>query len=271
VTIWGYEWAESVPGRLDRNIYFHDEEDPIPEGWPRTIEEFWKSIEKAYGDNRDRRVIVGPHMFTYQTQCRPWYETWDPRYERFVEIYSQHGMSEFFGNPRPLAAGKVQEGFFMQDGLKAGRRFGIIASSDTHNTRPGRSGRMRYSGGLVAFLAKDLTRESIWDAFWNRRVYAATNDRVFIDFTIDGHPMGEEFVATGKPRIRYAVHGCDDDFTVHLLRNNTEIRETAAKGESVAEEFTDETFDSGSWYYLRVVQANGEWAWSSPIWVDRAP
>ncbi|MCL5103416.1 MAG: DUF3604 domain-containing protein [Armatimonadetes bacterium] len=34
VTIWGYEWTSSEPGRLDRNIYFRDESCPIPEGWP---------------------------------------------------------------------------------------------------------------------------------------------------------------------------------------------------------------------------------------------
>ena len=30
--------------------------------------------------------------------------------------------------------------------------------------------------------------------------------------------------------------------------------------------------DDGSkanWYYVRVVQSNGQMAWSSPIWVDR--
>ena len=26
-----------------------------------------------------------------------------------------------------------------------------------------------------------------------------------------------------------------------------------------------------NWYYLRVVQANGQMAWSSPIWVDGKP
>ncbi len=38
-------------------------------------------------------------------------------------------------------------------------------------------------------------------------------------------------------------------------------------------EFTVEDDDGGSavnWYYVRVIQANGQLAWSSPIWVERA-
>jgi len=209
-------------------------------------------------------------MFTYKTKCRPWYETWDPRYERFAEIYSEHGMSEYMGNPRMLAGGDVQEGYFVQDGLKSGRRFGIIGSSDTHDSRPGRgSNSLRYRGGLVAFLAKDLTREAIWDAFWNRRVYAATTDRIYIDFSIDGHLMGEEYTATGKPRISYVVHGCDDKLDVYLIKNNSELKKTSTANGTVKKSFTDDSYAAASYYYLRVVQSNGECAWSSPIWVDR--
>ncbi|MHB9037141.1 MAG: CehA/McbA family metallohydrolase domain-containing protein [Armatimonadota bacterium] len=269
VTLWGYEWYETDPYRLDRNIYFRDEDCPIPEGWPATIDGFWKSIAKYFGDNKDHRVIVGPHMFTYKTTCRPWYETWDPRYERFAEIYSSHGMSEYYGNPRMLAGGNVQENYFVQDGLKHGRRFGVIASSDTHDSHPGRGLFGPQRGGLVAFLAKDLTRESIWDAFWNRRVYAATTDRIYIDFKIDGHAMGEEFKASGKLKISYTVHGCDDRLDVFLIKNNDVIRRPRTINGKIEESFMDNDYSDDSFYYLRVVQDDGEWAWSSPIWVDK--
>jgi len=270
VTIMGYEWSEMTPGRLDRNLYFHSEEDPIPD-YPATIGELWKSVEKLYGDNKDRRIIVGPHMFTYKTKAKPWYETWDTRYERFAEIYSEHGMSEFKGNPRMLAGGAVADAYFVQDGLKYGRRFGLIGSSDTHDSHPGRGGNsLIFHGGIVAFLAKDLTRESVWDAWWSRRVYAATTDRISVDFRIDGHAMGEEFAASGKPRIEYTVHGCDDKFDVFLIKNNDVIKTTRATKGSAKVSLVDDSYDKSSYYYLRVVQDNGEWAWSSPIWVDKA-
>ncbi|MHB9037140.1 MAG: DUF3604 domain-containing protein [Armatimonadota bacterium] len=269
VTIWGYEWVQQDPGRLDRNIYFRDEDCPIPEGWPRTIEGFWESVKKSYGENTDHRVIIGPHMFTYKTKAQPWYETWNTNYERFVEIYSTHGMSEYSGNPRMVAHGNVQENFFAQEGLKYGRKFGIIASSDNHDSHPGRSNFGPQRGGLVAFLAKDLTRESIWDAWWNRRVYATTTERIYIDFQIDGHVMGEEFKTANKPRISYTVHGCDDNFDVFLLKNCEVIKKSSTTNGTIKVDFRDKDFQGDSYYYLRVVQKDGEWAWSSPIWVDK--
>ncbi|MGC8863381.1 MAG: DUF3604 domain-containing protein [Armatimonadota bacterium] len=270
VTIWGFEWSETKPGRLDRNIYFRSEDVTVPDDWPSTIGDWWKMLERLYGDNNDHRVIVGPHIFTYKTAAKPWYETWDARYERFVEIYSEHGMSEFNGNPRMLAGGNVQEGYFVQDGLKYGRRFGIIACSDTHDSHPGRgSNSLVHHGGITAFLATDLTREGIWDAWWNRRVYATTGEHVYIDFRIDGHVMGEEFTASGKPRIDYTVHGCDDSFEVFVVRNNRVIASKRTTGGSVKDSFIDDAYEDSSYYYLRVVQDNGEWAWSSPIWVDK--
>jgi hypothetical protein len=122
----------------------------------------------------------------------------------------------------------------------------------------------------VAFLAESLTRESIWDALWNRRVYAATTDRIYFDFRIDGHPMGEEFAATGPPAITYAVHGCTDELTVFVIKNNVVLRQATTTDGTVQETFTDDDFTQDSYYYLRVVQANDECAWSSPIWVNGA-
>lgn len=36
-------------------------------------------------------------------------------------------------------------------------------------------------------------------------------------------------------------------------------------------ELNDDEIEAGrNWYYLRVSQLNGQYAWSSPIWVDNA-
>jgi hypothetical protein len=43
--------------------------------------------------------------------------------------------------------------------------------------------------------------------------------------------------------------------------------------ENAVSRFEIEDEDAGAqvnWYYVRVVQANGELAWSSPIWVEKA-
>jgi len=269
VTILAFEWGGRTPDSGDKNVYYRSDDDKRMRGWPTSPTEFFDKLHETYGDNSDRRIIVGPHHFTFNRRKGGLpFDTWDPRYERFVEIYSCHGMSEFPGNPRPLVDADPKR--FMVHGLARGLRFGIIASSDTHDSRPGRArwGK-RVPGGLVAFLAKDLTRESIWDAFWNRRVYATTTPRIYIDFRIDGHVMGREFVTDGAPKIEYTVHGCDDAFEVFLIKDNEALRRTRTTDGTVRVNFVDKPVEKDSFYYLRVVQDDGEWAWSSPIWVGK--
>jgi len=269
VTILGHEWGASHPDAGDKNVYFRSDDEVAFSGWPHSAEELFETLEAAYGDNTDRRIIVGPHHFTYNSSKggRP-FKTWDARFERFVEVYSAHGMSEYHGNPRMLHGADPKR--FMVEGLAAGHRFGVISSSDNHDSRPGRNSWGQHHGGVAAFVAEELTREAIWDAFWNRRVYASTTARIYIDLHIDGHLMGEEFTAVGPPSIEYTVHGCDDEMEVFLLKNNQELRVTASETGTVKEAFEDTDFDGDSFYYLRVVQADGEWAWSSPIWVNAA-
>src|SRR3989339_1727418 len=99
------------------------------------------------------------------------------KYQPVVEIYSKHGCSEYFGNPRPLK-GQIL-GHFVRDLLEQGHKFGFIAGSDTHLANPGSSLIMsgpnitlQYRSGLAAVWAKELTRESLREAVFNRRTFA---------------------------------------------------------------------------------------------------
>jgi len=183
-------------------------------------------------------------------------------------VYSSHGTSEYLGNPRPCP-GASDERKFMQTGLAEGLRFGVMASSDNHDSHPGRSGWGRYPGGLVAFVAEELTREAIWQALWDRRVFATSLERIYLEFSIDDETFGGEVQAKGAVRVRYLVIGQTDDLKVFLIRNNQEHRVDRTDTGVVEVEFEETPPEGESFYYLRVVQDNGERAWSTPIWVVR--
>ena len=192
---------------------------------------------------------------------------WDDRTARFVEVYSSHGASEFLGNPRPCHGAK-DERKFMQYGLAQGHRFGVIASSDCHDSHPGRTIWGHYPGGLVGILAPELTREAIWQAIWNRHTYAASFDRIYLEFTINGQPMGSEISAAGPCRIQYYVIGMDDRLKVSLIRNNIVTKVDTTTTGVIDQTFEETPPDGPAFYYLRIEQENGERAWSSPIWLD---
>ena len=70
-----------------------------------------------------------------------------------------------------------------------------MANSDGHKGRPGASypgaGNFGSYGGLTCVLAEALTRQSVWEAYRARRVYATTGARIYLNVeTDDGMPMG---------------------------------------------------------------------------------
>ncbi|AQQ70708.1 hypothetical protein SMSP2_01068 [Limihaloglobus sulfuriphilus] len=247
------------------NLYFLDDDAPHTDYYMNKYAQCNKLAHEQYIDN-GYKVIGGPHHFAFDRgeKTYPWGE-WDPAYARFAEIVSNHGTSEYDGNPNPLHTTDPEK--TMQAGLAKGCRFGVIGSSDTHVSKPGRSCWLMYKGGLAAFVAPELTKKAIWDAWWNYRVYAAEFDRLYIDFSINGDMMGSEVEAVGSCEIKYRVVGADDGIEVFLIKNNQICRSDKADNGIVNVSFTDELDKDDNFYYLRAVQANGQRAWSTPVWV----
>ena len=71
------------------------------------------------------------------------------------------------------------------EGLKRGKQFGFVASTDHHAGFPG-----SYGDGMAAVWAEGKTKESIWGALKAGRTYAVTGDRIHCQFDINGIPMG---------------------------------------------------------------------------------
>lgn len=209
VPIFGYEWANMKHG--DYNIYFKDES---PEE-PLIRNDFAEYIAFA----KENKAILIPHHGGYKVGCRgtDWND-FDAEVMPLAEIFSMHGSSERDGGPFPMDLSWMsprESGGTVLAALERGIKIGFIASSDGHNAYPG-----CYKMGLVAVYAKELTRESLWESFWKRRVYAVTGDRIKINFKINGHLIGEEF-QTNKPRTIYAkVVGDDILDKVEIIKNN---------------------------------------------------
>jgi hypothetical protein len=114
----------------------------------------------------------------------------------------------------PRDAGSTAEA-----GWDAGHRFGVIASTDHHGGYPGSHG-----DGRIAVIAEELTRESLWNAFLVRRVYAVTGDKIEADFQIDGAPIGSEIQSRKERHITLKVRGSDALDRVEILKNGRVIR-----------------------------------------------
>ncbi|MEZ4865084.1 MAG: DUF3604 domain-containing protein [Caldilineaceae bacterium] len=194
--------------------------------------------------------------------------------ERLVQIYSFMLSSEAPG--LPYTRGVIDTGSSVQAALADGFRFGLLGSSDTHASMPGRrhsltKGTPGYGSrpyGLTGIYAEENTRAAVFAALYHRRCYAAT-DRILLDFRINDHWMGEEITLEGPRHIEARVVGTAPLAYVAVLKNNQILHKTGEGETTLHVAIIDEVdLTPGDFYYLRVVQTNGDLAWSSPIWVD---
>ncbi|MCX7424025.1 MAG: CehA/McbA family metallohydrolase [Planctomycetia bacterium] len=148
--------------------------------------------------------------------------------------------------------------------LSRGGKTGFVKGTDTHEGKP---------AARTAVLAKELTREAIFDALRHRRNYAVTNARIVLSFKIDGHEMGEEIETAGRPKIDVDIHGTDTISEVAIVRDGAVLHSLSPGTEQVKFTYVDESFQQNGYYYLRVTQVDKDKhgdlsrAWSSPIWV----
>lgn len=211
VTFLGYEWHGDRRRYGDHNVYYLKDYEPLDGA--RTLPELYENLRKT-------EAMVIPHHTGYQVGERG--KDWnfhDDDLSPLVEIYSgQHGSSEGCDTPltmnRNVDMSPRTSGGTVIEGLDRGYRLGFIASSDL--LYPG-------SGGLAGVYARELTRDSIWEAFMNRRTYGVTGDRIRLTFFINDHFMGETLKSSGPIKIWGEVVGSHAIDRVEIIRNGRVI------------------------------------------------
>ena len=209
----GYEWQGD--GRWgDHNVIFPNEGHPV--AIPDTLAQLHRFA-------REHGALAIPHHTAYTPgQRAPSWSREDESISPFAEIFSVHNCSEtdeeWIGLRRNTHMGPGVGGGTYQDALDAGLHIGAIASTDNWANMPG-----QWGDGLAACLATELTREAIWEAFRARRVYGVSGDRIELDFTLNGHPMGSIIDAVDRREIAVSVRGWDAIDRIELLKNGRVI------------------------------------------------
>ncbi|MFX0102142.1 MAG: hypothetical protein ACFFCS_21430 [Candidatus Hodarchaeota archaeon] len=216
-TIIAAEWTPLLAPARDylctqhMNFYFPRDEFPyfstFTEFTPDEVYEFLK--EAGYED-----FIAWTHHSTSDSYSSD-FAFYDENINTMIEIYSCHGGSEFQGDrnlyPMVLEIDEQYSGYSVNDGFKMGRKFGIMASSDTHDGRMGHTllhnevrtllggpetivgykGGIQYHGGLTAVITENLTRQQIFSSLKTKSAYASTwVNRPILNFSIDGLTVG---------------------------------------------------------------------------------
>ena len=226
----------------------------------------------------DYHIITSNHSFMKYLD----WSVFDPDLDRIVEIYSCWGSYEArVDNPLNSKRRPLNQSLRYMLGL--GYTPGIVAAGDSHVGYPGRSLMasdpymcQNWKAGLAAVYAPELTREAVWDALYSRYCYATTGARIVLAFTLNGERMGSvleyapEDGRLARREVKVSVHGTDAIQSVEIFRNNGLLQRIQPKSDTVEFSLSDRVdrrSDTRDWYYVRVLQADGNAAWSSPIWV----
>lgn len=293
-TMSAYEWTGHKFEAGHKNVYYRDWEGPILRSnfldnqqfrvvaQTRDAFDLWQKL-RAHGQSGKTALTI-PHHPAAKMFPVPW-DQYDPEFQRCVEVYSSWGNSECADGPRQIQnGGGALKGHFVQDALAAGQKLGFVGASDSHSGRPGYPGHGRiyfdydysywntdvYTGGITGIYAEELTREAVFDAIQSRRCYAATGVRIIVDFKADGHWMGEEYKSNEAPHFSAKVIGTAPIESVTLVKNNADYYHVPGTTHKMEFEYgKTEPPKEADFYYLRVIQQDGEMAWSSPIWITR--
>jgi hypothetical protein len=214
------------------------------------------------------KAITIPHTPADPGMGTTW-PAYDPQYLRLVEIFqSCRGSYEHDGCPRQHGNAKNKQGFYW-NALAKGYKPGIICSSD-HG----------YGAAYACVYAPENTRDAVWQAMWDRRTYGSTTYGLVMDVRSGNHWMGEEFEATSPPPLEIFVRSSRDDTPIRSVEIIGRSKVLHAEGSvekplnkrEVKLNWSDPEWSQLSgeqWYYVRVIQADDEMGWSSPMWVTK--
>jgi hypothetical protein len=264
-TLIGYEWAGA---QGHRNIYTSKNRIKLFRGMYGPERNF-NVVNEEFKGSED--YVAGPHTKSAGIHLKfgttSFWKDRDPELIRYYEIYSISGNYDEYAN---IA---LNEGAIM--GFTSGGDYhgGLCFFSPEVLGRQGKispptSKSDTYKSGITGCFAEKLDRKSIIKGIRNRKTYATTGAKMIIDFKISGIMMGDIGKGISKPLLKANIHGCDTIVKINVIRNGQTIHSQNCNFLDGTFEFEDKEPEDKNWYYMKIYQADGEMAWTSPIWVE---
>ena len=261
VTLLGYEWTSWIHGH--RHVLYFTDDGPLLSSiapGSSTPRQLWDALA-----GRDALT------FAHHTAGGPIAANWsfapDPVLEPLTEIVSVHGSSEAADSPARIRA--WVEGNSARDALDAGYRLGLVGSGDSHDGHPGLAHLAAEPGhgGLAAVLCEEATRPAVLAALRARATYATNGPRIVLRATLDGRAMGSPG-PPGSGRLSVFAAGTGAIERVSLVRSGALVEQVPGAGDELAQVWELADLRAGEYLYVRVEQADGGLAWSSPFFVE---
>ena len=141
-------------------------------------------------------------------------------------------------------------------------------SDDTHGPNWGSS--RAWSG----ILAPGLSKRNIWHAMKNRHLFSTLDRNCILLFNVNGAVMGDIVKETVKKvEIVAAVDEADDNdliAKIELFEDGKVVQTDEPNSDSRRWETACSPKLGDHYYFVKVIQADGNMLWSAPVWVTVA-
>jgi hypothetical protein len=208
----------------------------------------------------------------YNGDAAAWLAAIDPR-AKLINLINGPGSE----NGTNLPPGKPSEAEFKRY-LNLGLHVAPTADQDNHQKNWGDATRAR-----TGILAPALTKAALLTALRQRRVYAAEDSNLRVVFQVNDRLLGSRITGADVPPagpLSLSLQITDDDepavgYTVEVFSDQiggavagAAVRTQAVTGNGT-HAITGVAYTGGDQYlYLRIRQADGNRAWTAPVWLE---
>ena len=313
VTFQGVEWTPHYPPAFSVDfghytcIFSGDELPYLGAHVQTSPAALWNMLDEFCSSTGDKALAM-PHHTIRLTFIQDWTYV-NSTYVKLAEVSSVHGECLFGGYDPRNYRGSVDlpaepvNGAAIIDAFKMGHRMTLCASGDNHDGHPGHSlshtdayighqwpfaidhsrNGHPYPSSLTAAHAVNLTREGVWEALENQRIFANSDyGRPILNFSINGVAVGDGstvIVATnttqrnisiflaqdGAPAPRKATAASvnlnwvpDWNATIEIIKNGVIWNSTAVNGPLSKLELTDSLVINGT-SYTGCIESDGNY------------
>ena len=144
-----------------------------------------------------------------------------------------------------------------------------LAPSNNQDNHKGKWG--NANTGRTVIEASELSRDSIYDAIRNRRVYATEDENLRVSYEVNGNTMGSILPEMNKLDFIINIEDIDKDDTIKkisIIGDGGKIVKSIDNVNSTNKEWKFSLEESvSSYYYVRIDQNDKDIAVTAPVWV----
>lgn len=249
VALRGFEYTHSTQGHI--NVYntdtFVSRNDPNFD----TLEEFY-----AWLKTQSNAIAQFNHPFTLDDFNGFAYDE---------ELDSLITVQEVGNGSPPYSYARLENAYIYA--LDKGWHVGATNGQDNHAVNWGYP-----PNNLTGVICNNLTKNNILDAFKMMRTYSTEDRNLRVSFKANNYWMGSTIPIKKGEQISFYLYAYDPDSidlisTVQIITNGGNILKSWMNNSQNFETTYSFTYEGGgNWYYLKIIEQDGDIAITSPIW-----